>query len=146
MIFRYFAPAALGLLLGVTTARAGDSASCASIANDQERLACFDASAKAAAAPASDQMSVSDILADFKSLHGKRVQASGLLLTMGQTAILYAERGSMTAVFVNVDKLPGDERRRMYKECGSGCDADVIGKVTTVMMNPGLNAESISLK
>ena len=121
---------------------------CAKIVPDSERLNCYDHAAggsdKVDANISESIVSVADILADFDELKGKQVKTGGFLLMMGQQGVLYAQRGDMTAVFVEVGKLPKSVRHDIFSNCGGGCDVKVTGKVTTEMMNPGLEAQSVT--
>ena len=133
----------------ISHANADDSQmlACKSIADSTLRLKCFDETTKTTRPPAQgNKLNMIDILTDVKELRGKPVQTEGMLLMMGQMAILYAERGSTTALFVNIDGLTRDERRSLLAGCNGGCNVEIAGKVGEVMMNPGIIATSAALK
>lgn len=140
------------LLLLPTPVRAEVSQSelkaCSAKSNPQERLACFDALGGVKPAMPSvglPRVTVPQVMADLSDLIGKKVVVSGFVLMMGQQALLYSSMGEMTALFVEIDRLPRDQRMVLFEKCGSGCSAEFTGKVSKIMMQPGLKAESFIL-
>ena len=118
---------------------------------DSERLKCYDdlvekMSEQNKPAASGEAVSVADVLADFSSFQGKTVTVNGTLLMMGQQGVLYAAIGSMTALFVGVERLPKDVRQQIFSKCGAGCGVTVTGKVTSIMMNPGVSALSLTFE
>jgi hypothetical protein len=92
---------------------------------------------------AQESLEVSDVLLDYNSIIGQEVTASGFYLQMGEMALLYEEPGSMT--FLQVDSSGADRETRKYllKNCGSGCNIQLTGKVADVMFSPGIILKSI---
>lgn len=134
---------------GMAEFREADFRACASKANPHERLACFDGLGTVkptGAVSEGRRVTVPEVMADFSELSGTRVTARGFVLMMGQQALLYAEMGSMTALFVDVESLPRDQRRSLFERCSGGCSAEFTGKVTKIIMQPGIRAEAVSFK
>lgn len=137
---------------------------CRRVSDSLERLVCFDGLAsskeapipRAASAPAQpsataqagasyQQVSLTDLQVDAKELRGRSVEATGVMQQVGQLVMLKETLLSMNAVFVEIDTIPREERRRIFQMCGQGCTATVRGKAMTVMMNPGIKAEHVDM-
>jgi uncharacterized protein len=77
-----------------------------------------------------EKVSVIDIptfLVDFDSYGSKSVQMEGYILTMGEIAILYERPGSLNYIYLDITNLSSDEKKRMIRNCGSGCPMTVVG-------------------
>ena len=93
--------------------------------------------------PSGTVVSVVDLLADYDSLVGKRINVRGFLLPMGEFLILYEEFGSMVAVFVDFSALSREDRRSVLQRCSSGCEIVLRGATGQVMGNEGIIATGI---
>ena len=141
-------------LLGanVAVAQAGDVFTCRKISNDSARLQCYDglfgmtagASTGANAVKAS-KMQWSDLQTDYQDLVGQTVTTTGSFTFFGENALLTDDRGGMAAMLVNIEKLPRDQRRALYKSCTMPCTVNITGTVGDVMMQRGLTATSVAL-
>ncbi|MCH4548508.1 MULTISPECIES: hypothetical protein [Rhizobium] len=143
--------ALLGVVAGGTSdAFAGDVFACRKIADGKDRLNCYDelfgapsGSAKQSAEGA--EISWTDLQVDYNEMKGKTVTTSGKFLFMGEQGLLYDRQMGMTAFFVNVQKLPRDQRSLLYSNCGTGCDVRLTGKVEEIMMQRGITATRVTL-
>lgn len=90
-------------------------------------------------------MTFTDLNVDSSALSGQRVEATGVLQQIGQIVMLKESLFSMNGVFVEIEALSRNERRRIYQMCAEGCTATVQGRSATVMMNPGINAERVEI-
>lgn len=88
-------------------------------------------------------VSVADLLADYDSLVGKRINVRGFLFSLGESLILYEEFGSMVAVFVDFSALSREDRRSVLQRCSSGCEIVLRGATGQVMGNEGIIATGI---
>jgi hypothetical protein len=142
----------VSVVANITAAYAGDVFTCRKIGNDVARLECYDALFGKTGAPASTSkveaapsISWSDLQVDYKKMRGKNVTTNGKFLFMGEQGLLYDKNMGMTAFFVDVEKLPRDQRSLLYRNCTAGCDLSITGKVGDVIMQRGIVADSISL-
>eukprot|EP01037_Dinobryon_pediforme_P012170 gene12172-12258_t len=119
---------------------------CPNIASDADRLACYDkAIPPKVHVTQNEKMNMIDLLADIKQLTGKKVETTGVLLMMGQMAILYPERGSAAGLFIEVDKVSRSERKAILAGCTGGCDVSVKGSVSDLLIGMGIVATSVIL-
>ena len=89
------------------------------------------------------KIDIVDFLVDFDQYAGQDVILSGVLLTAGDTMILYQSRGSTNGVFVDPSSLSPDQHKFLLTKCGDGCNATLEGEAGTVMLNKGLVATKI---
>lgn len=140
----------LALFLSSSPAFPGDREllTCAAKRIDSERLKCYDVMVESLTSeqtPSTNSFTpISDILADFRSMQGKDVTVNGTMIMFGQQGMLYSSLGSMTALFVEINNLPLDMRQKAFSRCGSGCEVAITGTVKKVLMNPGVDAQSIT--
>jgi uncharacterized protein len=94
------------------------------------------------AARAQKVLSVEDVLLDFSELEGTSVVVKGVMITMGESTLLYPRVGSMSALWIETSKLTRDERKRALS-CGleGSCDNVVVhGTVGKVSLGKGIGA------
>lgn len=130
-------------------AESSDPKKCMNLGEDSKRLECFDDAFRVKSnSKVSDILdaSIVDVMADFTELKGKTVKTRGVLLMMGQQGVLYAHRGDMTALFVDIGHLSKISRHDIFDKCGSGCDVILTGKIQEQMMNPGLEAVTLEFQ
>lgn len=117
-----------------------------------ERLRCYDQTASArasngasadAAQSAYATTSITDLRLDADALAGKRITVTGALQQVGELVLLKQALFDANAIFIDVKRVPREERRRILELCARGCTATVSGKVERVMMQPGLLAEHV---
>lgn len=75
-----------------------------------------------------DYLKPSDVLSDDE-LVGKRVNVTGVFLTIGSLSFLYEEQGSLTVIGVDFSKLSKEDKKIIYENCGSGCTASFLGVI-----------------
>lgn len=92
---------------------------------------------------AQESFEVSDVLLDYNSIIGQEVTVSGFYLQMGEMAFLYEEPGSMTSLYIDSSGADRETRKYLLKNCGSGCNIQLTGKVANVMFSPGIILKSI---
>lgn len=83
-----------------------------------------------------------DVLLDFSELEGTSVVVKGVMITMGESTLLYPRVGSMSALWIETSKLTRDERKRALS-CGleGSCDNVVVhGTVGKVSLGKGIGA------
>lgn len=151
MSLKYALLAAFLFLIPLGSARAdqsSDIAACRSFTAEGARLACYDGISISAPAKASsgDAISWADLNVDYKQLRGKTVTTSGFFLMMGDQGLLYDQGGGMVAFFLDIEKLPRAQRSALYENCTSGCEVAVTGKVSDIMMQRGIKAQSITVQ
>ncbi|UWU12801.1 hypothetical protein N2599_11500 [Rhizobium sullae] len=89
-------------------------------------------------------MSLTDVKLDAKQMQGKKVEVSGVLITMGDMAMLGDSPFSTNRLFVDNKKLSREERKYILENCEGGCSITVRGKVGSVMLNDGIIADAIA--
>lgn len=130
--------------------QASDISACRSFKSDAARLACYDGIPISAPAKISSGGTISwaDLNVDYKELRGKTVTTSGYFVIMGDQGILYESSNDlgMNALFLDVERVPREQRRDLFKHCSNGCDATVSGKVGDILMQRGITAKSIMVE
>ncbi|MBX5164822.1 MULTISPECIES: hypothetical protein [Rhizobium] len=91
-----------------------------------------------------EAMSLTDVKLDAKQMQGKKVEVSGVLITMGDMAMLGDSAFSSNKLFVDNKKLSREERKYILENCEGGCSITVRGKVGSVMLNDGIIADAIA--
>ena len=143
--------ALLAMLVGeVPDTLAGDVFACRKITEGKDRLNCYDdlfgpPSGTAKQSAEGKEISWTDLQVDYNEMKGKTVTTSGKFLIMGEQGLLYDRQMGMTAFFVNMQKLPRDQRSLLYSNCGTGCDVRLTGKVEEIMMQRGITATNVTL-
>lgn len=95
-----------------------------------ERLVCFDALASSVTSTISGgsntrtakqsykPVSLVDFRTDAAELQGQRIELAGVLQQLGDMILLKEEIFSMNAVFVDINAIPREDRRRVFQYCG----------------------------
>lgn len=73
------------------------------------------------------KMSYIDFFLDYPELVGVTVGVQGFIIDLGQLTYIYDKPGSMNGLIVNTEKLPRNLRKKLMKQCSSGCQATIIG-------------------
>ncbi|TBY42265.1 hypothetical protein [Rhizobium leguminosarum] len=143
--------ALLGVMAGgVSETLAGDVFACRKISDGKDRLNCYDdlfgpPAGAAKQTTEGTEISWTDLQVDYDDMRGKTVTTSGKFMFLGEQGLLYDRQMGMTAFFVNVQKLPRDQRSLLYSNCGAGCDVRLTGKVEQIMMQRGITATKVTL-
>lgn len=146
------------IILALTVALAAPSSAatlediikCKGITDHAVRLDCYDSAVDASSenveAHNSGAISWKDFRLDYQSLKGEVITTSGLLLLFGDGGMLYDVDMGITAFFVEIKRLPRDQRRAILERCSSPCAVDITGRAADVLMNPGIIATNVSLR
>ena len=89
------------------------------------------------------QINILDLKLDAAKLKGKRIETKGTLQTLGKIAMISTGVMDMNKIFVEVKGLSHESRKYIVTNCDSGCEVVLRGKVTDVMLNPGIYAEEL---
>lgn len=73
------------------------------------------------------KMSYVDFFLDYPELVGETVGVQGFIIDLGQITYIYEKPGSMNGLIVNTEELPRNLRKKLMKQCSSGCQATIIG-------------------
>lgn len=93
--------------------------------------------------PVYESISLVDLRLDFDKLKGRKIEVKGTLQTLGEISMIGAELFDSNKMFVEVKGLPRTSRKYILENCDSGCEITIRGKVSIVMLNPGIVAEEI---
>lgn len=105
----------------------------------------------AGAAPVADDksggyapMDLADLKVDKDQLVGRKVETKGQFTMMGDIGLLADGAFDTTPVFVTVDRLPRDQRKRV-NDCGAalGCSLTIRATVGRTALGVGLRAENV---
>lgn len=125
---------------------------CRSIANDGERLGCYDRlvdparQTLSAASPNYQTMSLTDVKLDQDGLRGREVEVSGNLVAVNAMALLRSSDMDTSPLVVDFKAVPREQRRAMLEHCGaSGCFVTIRGRVDRVMAQPGIVADNLEV-
>jgi hypothetical protein len=122
---------------------------CRAIADNNNRLSCFDRLVKIDQKPnianEISNLTFIEFMTDSKAFVDKNVSVSGFGITAGELFFLYRARGEMSAVIVDISKLDREGRKLVYTSCGSGCEIAVNGSVTNKFGQIGITAKSVQL-
>jgi hypothetical protein len=126
-----------------------DFQSCRGIKDNLQRLDCFDRLVPLETAAQTNDtgtvsMSVIDYMTDYKVLKGKAVSVAGFAIIMGEMGFLYPERGQLSGIMVEINKLGREDRRSLLTNCGTGCDITITGKAADQFGNAAISATSVS--
>jgi hypothetical protein len=113
---------------------------CRTVADDEQRLACYDAIPAARPSPLRKYELVPlDELKEFAlSYRGRLVETTGYLRPGGGYLLLGLDSADATPMPVDSDSLPRRERETLLERCGSGCEATVQGRVRPVNFTTGI--------
>lgn len=131
-----------------------ESARCASIQDDGQRLACYDAlhqpmaqdGAPGEMAPEYARMELLDLKTDIRSLRGAKVQAEGVVQMMGEMVLLKDSMMDMTPIMVKIERLPREQRRQLLRDCSTLCNGEFYGAVGVGPLGPELIADRFELR
>lgn len=132
----------------VMAQQVADFAGCTGIANDIERLVCFDRVASPLAgegtvsAAVCTPMSVEDLKLDYTDLLGKCVEVSGTVIQAGDIAMLMQSMMDTNPFYLDTSTLSRDERKILLN-CPTGCQLTVTGTVQETNYSKGMKAASI---
>lgn len=91
-------------------------------------------------------MDLLDLKADINSLAGQRVSVDGSLQMMGEVAMLRSDPMDTTPVWVEIGKLPRDDRKQALKGCLTYCGVQVNGRIGQGTFGLAIIAESVVWK
>ena len=91
------------------------------------------------------KMEFVDLLLDIRSLAGEKIETSAVGQLVGNMFLLKQSVFDLNVLFVDIDGLPREQRKMLLTSCSAGCRLTVSGSVGTVMLQPGIIAEKISL-
>jgi len=150
--FVFYTAIAVLLTAGIATPAASaqtlqEFASCTSVDNDIERLACFDRVATPlmndeAAETTCISMTVEDLKLDYNDILGTCAEVAGFVLQAGDSAMLMQSMMDANPFFIDTSELSRDERRILLN-CPSGCELMVTGTVGEFNYNKGMKASSV---
>ncbi|GEP00635.1 hypothetical protein [Methylobacterium haplocladii] len=122
-------------------------AQCRTVADSLERLKCFDGLGPAPVAQvgAYEKMTLIDWKTDKASLQGKKVEVEGLAMPFAGGALLSIQAGDVSPVFLDVERVPRDQRRRLLG-CSPMCRLSVQGSGGTVQYQQGIIADTLSFR
>ena len=132
----------------VVAQQATDFAGCTGIANDIERLACFDRVAAPLAgdgkvsAAVCTPMTVEDLKLDYAELLGKCAEVTGTVMQAADIVMLMQSMMDANPFFVDISALTRDERKILLN-CPTGCQLTVTGTVQETNYSKGMKAASI---
>jgi hypothetical protein len=87
----------------------------------------------------SSKIDIPEFLVDFDKYVGKNVKLHGYIIAMGEEqVILYEALGSANTIYLNISALSSEDRKNVLRNCGSGCEATVIGTPAEVSYQKGL--------
>ena len=129
---------------------------CQAIADSLDRLGCFDgltlgdgkvgqSTSGPATAPTYRRLTIAEFQLDATALKGRKVELTGVVQQLGKLVLLKNSLFDANVLFVEIEKAPRDDRRRLFEHCGKGCTATVRGTVGSVMMQDGIIAETIEV-
>ncbi|MEJ7685658.1 MAG: hypothetical protein WKG52_00915 [Variovorax sp.] len=129
---------------------------CARTKDNSARLACYDklrdrfgkSTTPAASRAAGYQpMELLDLKADIKTLIGKKVAVTGGVQMMGDLAMLKATSTDMTPVWLNIERLSRDDRKKLLSGCVSLlCEGQFSGTIRAGAFGPELVAEQAVIR
>lgn len=118
---------------------------CRSIANDGERLGCYDrlvgpaGQTLSAASPGYQAMSLTDVKLDQDGLRGHEMEVSGNLVAANAIALLRSGDTDTSPLIVDFKAVPREQRRALLEHCeASGCLVTIRSRVDRVMAQPGI--------
>lgn len=132
-------------------------AACRQVDDSLQRLVCYDEIQTTAEliddiienAPIAKGFYLEVDLDEFKvdkdTLVGKRVQVSGTITQFGEMILLTSGDMDMNPVFVDLKQTPRQQKLDITRRCKTTCRANVIGEVSEVFFQTGINAASIEL-
>ncbi|TBY57036.1 hypothetical protein E0H59_05430 [Rhizobium leguminosarum bv. viciae] len=88
-------------------------------------------------------ISLTDLKLDAKQMQGKKVEVTGVVMIMGDIAMIGESLFSSNKLFVESKKLSRGNRKYLLENCDAGCSITIRGKVATVMLNDGIIADDI---
>jgi hypothetical protein len=99
-------------------------------------------SASLAATATYKTVDLDDLKVDKAQMRGQHISVHSTVQVMGEIAVMKSGLMDMSPVFVDISKLPRDTRKRLLTDCAAGCSMWLGGQVGSVMMQPGLIAET----
>jgi hypothetical protein len=124
---------------------AGEIVRCRAIADDDRRLACYDAIATSAGSPLSKYEVVTlDELKEYAlSYRGKLVETTGWLTPGGSYLFLGLDKDDARPMPVDAENLERRARETLLERCGEGCEATIQGRVRPVNFTTGIVADAL---
>jgi hypothetical protein len=100
--------------------------------------------------PAADKeypaISLSDLKLDRKRMIGRKITVSGTYTQVGDMSTLSSGLGDTSPIFMDVSRLPPDQRKALL-DCGAGqCEVDVEGVVGPLSLDIGVQALNITIR
>jgi len=125
---------------------------CEGISQQDNRLSCFDAVMKVIApvqktdSSTYKELKIADLKTDIESLDGIEVSVAGRWYMLSEDFVMPEERGSVDMIYVNISKLPREERLTINRSCGGGCVVSVKGTVGKIRNGFGIYAGHIEVQ
>ena len=125
---------------------------CAVTDNDKDRLACYDkirddlVKANTQTPKAKDgyqDLDLSDLKVDIKSLKGKKVSVAAYIQTVGTISMLKENGEDMTPIIASTDSLPREDRKKITSECAPLCMGHFFGVVKTSVYGDTLSIQKV---
>ncbi len=91
------------------------------------------------------RMSLTDLKLDIDSLHGKKVEVTAKLMSMGGMVMLSDPQQMMDSnpIIADAERLSREDRRFLLTKCETECRVTVRGTVTSVMFQSGLQLDRL---
>lgn len=117
---------------------------CRAIADEERRLACYDA-IELQPAPRSKYEPVGLVeLQNFAlSFRGQLVEVTGWIEPGVRVSFLGLDENDERPLPIDTDSLPRRDRQAFLDACGGGCEATVQGRVRPVNFTTGIVAEAV---
>lgn len=87
-----------------------------------------------------------DLKLDIKAMSGKKVAVDGYLQQMGELVLLKLEPMDMTPIWLSIDRLSRDDRKKILQQCASMCRVHVSGAVQRLPMGMGVVADNVYIR
>ena len=132
-------------VLGAQAQDASDLLRCRAVADDERRLACYDAIIVPAASPLSkyEVVPLEELRSYALTYRGRLIETEGWLKP-GKTYLFLGEDADDPApIPVDAANLTRRARDTLLEQCGEGCRATVQGEVRPVNFTTGIVADSV---
>jgi hypothetical protein len=140
---------ALALLVFIATSAQAQETSeivrCRAIADNDRRLACYDAIPTRSGSLLSKYEAVSlDELKDFAlTYRGRLVEVTGWLTPGSSYLFLGLDKDDARPMPIDAENLERRARETLLERCGEGCEATIQGRVRPVNFTTGIMADMV---